>query len=312
MICALLSLLFACGKSSGDTAGVEADADTDVDTDTDTDADTDADTDGDTDSDSDTDTPDPDDFVEYTAAFDFDLIPVAPGTFTIGTDDPEYWESNPAHEVTLTRGFWLARTEITQAQFANWTDAWDSDPSAHRGCDVCPVETVSWFWAHQYANAASAAGGLEPCYVEDGTALVASLGGNPYACGGYRLPTEAEWEYAARAGEPYDYAGSANVDDVAWHYENSAETHPVAELAPNAWGFYDMSGNVAEWTEDWWGLWDGAAVVDPTGVTKGTARVWRGGSVNYRPDGTTVYYRDGDDGDTLNQTVGFRLVRTAP
>jgi len=134
----------------------------------------------------------PDWAAEYTSAFDFDMVPITAGTFTMGSDDKKVWEANPAHEVTLTRDYWIARTEITQTQFANWKDAFDRYPSVHKDCDDCPVDSISWDLANQYANAASVAGGLEPCYTDTGQDLVASLGGNPYACTGYRLATEAE------------------------------------------------------------------------------------------------------------------------
>ena len=229
----------ACSGDKYDSAGVESDADTDTDTDSDTDSDTDTDTDtdSDTDTDTDTDTPDPDTFTDYTAAFDFDMVPIAAGTFTMGAYDKYHWEAEPPHEVTLTRGFWIARTEITQAQWDNWTTAPYGNPSAHKDCDDCPVDSISWYLAHQYANAASSAGGLELCYLEDGSDLVASLGGSPYECAGYRLPTEAEWEYAARAGESFLYAGSDDYALVAWTEANSGDhSHPVAQLEPNAWG----------------------------------------------------------------------------
>jgi formylglycine-generating enzyme required for sulfatase activity len=240
------------------------------------------------------------------------MVPIEPGTFTIGTDDKDYWESQPAHEVTLTRGFWIARTETTQAQFANWKDAAQRYPSIHKDCGDCPVENVSLVTAAQYANAASIAGGLPTCYLEDGTDLVASLAGDPYACLGYRIPLEAEWEYAARAGEPYLYAGSDTAADVGWTLATSKETHPVGELMPNAWGLYDMTGNVVEWTWNWFGVWKGDPETDPTGAETGTARVWRGGSVSYGDWGARVYYRDGNGPNTMYYHLGFRLVRTAP
>ncbi len=236
----LLTVLSACSRSTGGSVDAESDADTD--SDSDSDSDTDSDTDTDTDTDVDT-------FAEYTAEFGFDMVPIAPGTFTIGSDDAlEYWESYPAHSVTLTRGFWIARTETTQAQFTNWTDAPDRYPSEHGDCDTCPVESVPLPLVARYANAASIADGLPPCYLEDGSDVVPALGGDRYACLGYRVPEEAEWEYAARAGEAYDWAGSDVASSVAWTHDTSEDTHAVAELAPNAWGLFDMSGNVAEWT----------------------------------------------------------------
>ena len=120
MIWAHLAIALACDGSKDDTAGGESDSDTDADSDSDTDADSDTDSDSDTDTD-----PDPSEFAAYTSAFDFDMVPITAGTFTIGSDDDvKYWDAYPAHEVTLTHDFWIARTETTQAQFANWTGAW--------------------------------------------------------------------------------------------------------------------------------------------------------------------------------------------
>src|SRR4030095_5003016 len=146
-------------------------------------------------------------FAEYVAAFDFEMVPITAGTFTMGSDDKYHYEAQPPHEVTLTRDLWIARPEITQAQWENWTTAPSGNPSAHKGCDDCPVDSISWTLANQYANAASVAGGLEQCYLADGTDLAAEFGGIPYACGGYRLATAAAGECGARAGESYKSAG---------------------------------------------------------------------------------------------------------
>jgi formylglycine-generating enzyme required for sulfatase activity len=302
MISTFLALAVACSNPKDDTAGADSDADTDADADTDTDSDTDADTDTDTDTDSDTDAP----------AFDLDMVQIVAGTFTMGTDDSSEPEAErPEHEVTLTRGFWIARTETTQIQFASWTNADDTDPSDHPNCDLCPVENVDWYTARRYANAASAAEGFPACYLEDGSDLVASLAGDPYACSGYRLPTEAEWEYAARGGEDYDWAGSNAPAAVAWTEERADRTHEVAELDPNAWGLYDMCGNVQEWTGDQFGFYSGEEETDPTGADKVTGPVYRGGSYEYEADDSKVYSRDANSPKTTSGDVGFRLARTA-
>jgi formylglycine-generating enzyme required for sulfatase activity len=175
------------------------------------------------------------------------------------------------------------------------------------------VETVSWEDAAVYANTLSAAEGLELCYTTTGSDLATSLGGDPYACEGYRLPTEAEWEYAARGGESYTYSGSDTVGDVAWTSENSGgTTHTVAGKAANAFGLYDMSGNVFEWTNDWYDAYASGAAVDPVGAASSLYRVSRGGSW-----GSTAVYaraagRFGNGPGYRFDYLGLRLSRTNP
>jgi formylglycine-generating enzyme required for sulfatase activity len=138
-------------------------------------------------------------------------------------------------------------------------------------------------------------------------------GGNVYACAGYRLPTEAEWEYAARGGESYTYSGSETVGDVAWTSENSGSTtHPVAGKAANAFDLYDMSGNVWEWTHDWYAVYASDAAVDPVGATSGSYRVARGGSWRYDPSGARVAIRYDDVPSNRSSELGFRLARSVP
>jgi formylglycine-generating enzyme len=317
MVLAHLALLIACSGSKDDSTSAESDADTDTDTDsdtdadsdsdadTDTDSDTDSDTDTDTDADTDTDTDTDTDADYYTTAWGVDMIRVSAGEFLMGSK--EKLSATP-HTVTLTRDFWLARTELTQAQYV---ESGESDPSTYAGCDDCPVETITWMAANQYANAASLADGFELCYLDDGTDLVASLKGDPYACTGYRLSTEAEWEYAARAGEAFLYAGSDTATDVAWFHANSKQPQPVAMLSPNAWGFFDMSGNVNERNYDWYAWFDSAPAIDPIGAASGSARLWRGGSWEDSASYSTVWFRDGNAGEIVYADVGFRLARTA-
>ena len=168
-----------------------------------------------------------------------------------GDPDGEYTD----HPVTLTRRFWLSRTEVTQAQWAQLSDnaEW---AHFHVGCAGCPAESLTWLEAALYADALSAAEGLEPCYAP----ALNQFGGpawdydhlydDPYACEGYRLPTEAEWEYAARAGIDTEFSGSDDVDAVAWYNGNAAISQVAATKAANGWGLHDMSGNVWEWTND--------------------------------------------------------------
>ncbi len=200
----------------------------------------------------------------------------------------------------MTQGEYLARVGASPASFS--------------GCgSTCPVEQVSWEDAAMYANALSSAEGLEQCYTATGSDLSASLGGDPYACEGYRLPTEAEWEYAARGGESHTYSGSETLGDVAWAGENSGNTtHPVAGKDANGFGLYDMSGNVFEWTHDWYADYDSGAAVDPVGSAPSLVRVFRGGS--WMDDGalTRVDARITATPSSNGAHLGFRLLRSAP
>ena len=170
-----------------------------------------------------------------------------------------------------------------------------------------PVEQVSWFDAIGYCNTLSRNEGLEEAYVIVRKSSVVWKG---LDAPGYRLPTEAEWEYACRAGSTCDRYG--DVDDVAWWDGNSGgNSHPVGQKLPNPWGFFDMLGNVFEWCWDWWGPYSQGAVVDPVGPADGSVRVNRGGgylsSAEYRA-GTRGM---GPPGET-SMFVGFRPVRSYP
>jgi len=256
-------------------------------------------------------------------------VALSAGTFDMGCTPGQSncaTNESPVHSVTLTRALLMSTTEVSQGQ---WLALNDNNPSAGTGCGLsCPVETVNWYEALTFANAVSVAEGLPECYTLSGcsstpvnglwcaTATATSATGSVYDCGGYRLPTEAEWEYAARAGTDLLYAGSNTVSDVAWHDGNSnSTTHPVATRLPNAWGLYDMSGNVWEWTWDIYesGYYNSSPSADPSGPSDGTYRVRRGGGwydgyANY----AHVAHRATLAQTSRSSSLGFRLARTLP
>ena len=260
------------------------------------------------------------------------------GSFTMGSESELALDfEKPAHTVTLTRDFYLQTTEVTQAQYA---EVMDDKPALFGGCPTCPVERVKWHEAIAYCNALSEKEGFMPCYEISDEAVdeVTFLG---LDCEGYRLPLEAEWEYAARAGTESDWVcgddGSC-VDGLAWYKENSAsKTHEVGSLPPNAWGLYDMMGNVYEWVWDWHSLewYAESATQDPAGPDEGFHHAYRGGSwssnaealrspdrsINLpnetegNPCGGQFCWPDSADGEKWyyhSPDLGFRVARTAP
>jgi formylglycine-generating enzyme required for sulfatase activity len=175
-----------------------------------------------------------------------EFVKIPAGSFMMGSDKCD--NEKPIHKVTISQDFWLQKTEVTQAQ---WQAVMGNNPSNFKGNNL-PVETVSWDDAQEFIKKLNAKG--------EGT---------------YRLPTEAEWEYAARAGTTGDYAG--NLDSMAWYSANSdMKTHPIGQKQANAWGLYDMHGNVWEWCEDWYDSYPSGTVTDPTGAASGSYRVIRG------------------------------------
>jgi formylglycine-generating enzyme required for sulfatase activity len=224
-------------------------------------------------------------------------------------------DESPVMPVTLTHAYYMKETEVTRGEF---TALMGYNPSYFSTYDdTCPVEMTSWHEAAAYANAMSAAEGLSRCYTctGSGTGVTCTASVDPYTCPGYRLPTEAEWEAAARCGEDTLYAGSDDIDDVAWHEGSigSPRTLPVATKAPNACGLSDMSGNVNEWQHDWYGVaYTAMGVADPVGPSSGTSMVRRGGSWNAPASVARVARRGGSEPSYRSNTSGFRIARTIP
>jgi formylglycine-generating enzyme required for sulfatase activity len=237
------------------------------------------------------------------------MVWVPPGSYTLGCTpgQSDCAEDETKHGVELTRGFYLGATEVTQGL---WTSVMGSNPSMHVACGpTCPVERVSWLQAVQFANALSAREGLPACYAVSGAEVD---GSGALDCTGYRLPTESEWEVAARGGADLVYAGSDASGEVAWTGENAGgKTHPVGQLRANAWGLYDMSGNVREWVWDVYGAYPGTAV-DPVGASSSVSRVYRGGGWFSGPVFARVVHRGWLGPAYCIGDLGFRLARTAP
>ena len=230
-------------------------------------------------------------------------VHIAPGTFTMGSPVSEGRRNSDEtqHQVTISRPFLMQATEVTQGQ---WQAVMGSNPAKFKACGPqCPVEQVSWLDAIVYLNKLSQREGLQACYGSDGAFV------GPH-CTGYRLPTEAEWEYAARAGTTGARYG--DLERVAWYSRNSgAVTHPVATKQANAWGLFDMLGNVWEWTGDWKAGYDDM-VTDPQGAASGSLRVLRGGSWYYDDGSVRAASRNGIVPDFWTFNLGFRPVRSVP
>lgn len=219
---------------------------------------------------------------------DFTVVAVEGGTFTMGATSEQgsdaYDGEKPTHQVTLS-DFYIGKYEVTQEL---WKAVMGSNPSYFTGTNL-PVEYVSWV---------------------DCQSFITKL--NELTGKTFRLPTEAEWEYAARGGKKskgYKYSGSNTIDNVAWYTSiSSSKTHEVGTKSPNELGIYDMSGNVWEWCSDWYGSYSSSSQTDPTGPTSGSARVLRGGSWGNYARYCRVSLRDSTAPSSRGSDCGFRLV----
>ena len=253
-----------------------------------------------------------------------EMVLVEAGSFQMGSTDGASNEQ-PVHTVRITRPFYIAKCAVTFEEYDRFCD----DEKCRRpqdngwGRGTRPVFGVSWLHAAKYCNWLSGKEGLTPCYDVKG-----KLTKCDFSMKGYRLPTEAEWEYAARGGQKsqgYDYAGGDNPDDVAWYDNNSnGQIHPIGQKQPNELGLYDMSGNAFEWCGDLYGkdYYASSPSDDPTGPLSASEgaytgfglleRVRRGGSFRESSDCLRVAYRSADLMSGPIQGVGingFRLVR---
>jgi formylglycine-generating enzyme required for sulfatase activity len=216
-----------------------------------------------------------------------EMVFVQGGVFTMGCTEEQGDDcvegENPAHQVTVS-DFYIGKYVVTQAQ---WKAVMTNNPARFKG-DNLPVESVSLNDVQEFINRLNAQTGKL-----------------------YRLPTEAEWEFAARGGNStmgYKYSGSNTVDDVSWYKDNSANaTHPVGTKSPNELGIYDMNGNVYEWCNDWYGMYTKSAKTDPTGVSSGSHRVIRGGGWSSTAKYARAASRYISTSESRNSNLGFRL-----
>ena len=229
-------------------------------------------------------------YTEKVGNIKIDMVFVEGGTFAMGAtaEQGNDYDSDerPIHSVTLS-SYHISRYEITQAQ---WKAVMGENPSYCKG-DNLPVENITWYQAKEFCDTLSRKTGKK-----------------------YALPTEAQWEFAARGGiksKGYKYSGSDDIDAVAWYWGNSDRTHAVGTKAPNELGIYDMSGNVDEWCADWYGYYSSEAVINPTGPDTGWARVGRGGNrirVEYYCRVSNRRGSYSSTPDTRKHGLGFRVV----
>ena len=216
-----------------------------------------------------------------------EMVFVQGGTFTMGCTselgEDCYDNEKPAHRVTVS-DYYIGKFEVTQVQ---WKAVMGNNPSSYSG-DNLPVGGVNWYDVQEFLSKLNTLTGKS-----------------------YRLPTEAEWEYAARGGnqsKDYKYSGSNDIDDVAWYIENSGgKSRGVGIKKPNELGICDMSGNLWEWCSDLYGHYENAELTNPKGASLGSLRVFRGGGYYYSAEGSRVSNRDCITSDTRHKYLGFRL-----
>jgi formylglycine-generating enzyme required for sulfatase activity len=257
-------------------------------------------------------------------------VALSAGSFTMGSPGAEACRgtNEDQHTVTITRGFEIQTTEVTQEQFKQ---VQGYAPSAAYACGMtCPVERVTWHEAVAYCNRLSTIRGLAACYTCTGASFQTSCsikssfaGSKLSSCPGYRLPSEAEWELAARAGTTTAYYSGANdssactaydatLDDIAWYYQNAGSAIQRSQLKQkNKWGLYDTLGNAAEWVhDDYVESLGTAAVTDPVQAASSAYRSVRGGSFSSHPQDARSASRQSVLAASYSGKVGFRCVRS--
>ena len=248
-----------------------------------------------------------------------EFVLIKGGTFTMGSpqSEPERQTDETQHRVTVS-DFYIAKSPVTQREYR---ELMGSNPSEFNG-DNLPIENVTWFEAVRFCNARSVQEGLTPAYTISGETVTWNRSAN-----GYRLPTEAEWEYACRAGTTTPFNIGSNITDKEancynnYGYNNNSSgrvtggyrgrTTPVNSYHANSWGLFDMHGNVADWCWDWYGEYGTAAPTNPTGPATGTLRINRGGGWNDFPKHIRSAYRAATPPDNSSFNLGFRLARNA-
>ncbi|HPY97393.1 MAG TPA: formylglycine-generating enzyme family protein [Candidatus Cloacimonadota bacterium] len=234
------------------------------------------------------------------------MVQVKGGTFQMGSNEWDF--AKPIHQVTLS-SFYISKYEVTQKE---WQAVMGTNPAKFKG-ENRPIEKVSWYDAVKYCNKLSEKEKLTPVYTINGNNVTCNWSAN-----GYRLPTEAEWEYAAKGGNKskgYAYSGSNNIADVAWYDKNSGkQTHEVGKKRANELGLYDMTGNVWEWCWDWHdnSYYSKSPKDDPKGASSATNRILRGSAWDFYEELCRVAIRFSYAPDYSSSLLGFRVVRRKP
>jgi formylglycine-generating enzyme required for sulfatase activity len=253
---------------------------------------------------------------EVNAADLYDTIVIPNGRYTMGCTNEKIDKCDndefPARKVTITRPFEMMKSEVTQELYE---EILGSNPSHFTSCgENCPVDSVSWYDSIAFANALSEREGLPECYIIKPDNVQPAFA-NILECKGWRLPTEAEWEYAARGGKRQRYAGSQKPYEIAWYSDNSeSTTQPVCSKNTNNIGLCDMSGNVFEWVWDYWDdsteNYSNISNADPLGAEQGQFRIYRGGSWFSDAWYSRTSFRSRGTPKTHSVVLGFRLVKT--